>query len=432
MSLTAGGGDGRSLDERPVQDRYTIPSKRKVFLSNVIAGIEVSMKVIATFAAKEDRLRTAIGAMPVATARTGLAGMPGIDLDHPDAPLLCLVGRETVQLGKCPIVQSTFIPDILVPFATPQLRCLSNVGEILENEECASRGSGNEAFTQDMVYIPVEARLPLAKLFQVAFGRLRSVGLQFATKTKRATVNLFPVRRAEKLAVGGHGGAIESQVNADDYIGKGNSRLRNSYHHMQPPFAFAEDEISRGNRVPCILATPVGNSERQANLAPTGRQASFLFAPVEGKRFRVVADRTKQALRHFDGLELRDGLSLLLGCRDLLLVGSFMFHLPGEGAFESFGCLDAGLNKQVRDQPRTGGFRVVVRGVVQFDSILFMMLPAVATDMIEGISKLSKRLTQRDSLLWCGMHLYTHGSVHIQVFFLARKRTETYMASFLM
>lgn len=40
------------------------------------------------------------------------------------------------------------------------------------------------------------------------------------------------------------------------------------------------------------------------------------------------------------------------------------------------------------------------------------MLPSIDDDRIKGMSKLLKGLFESLSLLWCGMQLYLHRSVH--------------------
>ena len=111
------------------------------------------------------------------TPATGLAGMTWVDLDHPDTTRLRFVRGERIQLGKCPTVQFPLVLDVLVLLATPHGGGLSDMGEILENECCASRGMLNNTAREDMIAIAVESLLFFAQLLQVAFGRLTSVRL---------------------------------------------------------------------------------------------------------------------------------------------------------------------------------------------------------------------------------------------------------------
>jgi hypothetical protein len=423
LSLTNNGGDNRPLDGRPTQDGYTILGKRsEVLLPHIIAGVEVSVEGIAAPAAEEDRLRTAIGTMLIATARTRLRGMPGINRDHTDATLLRLVDGESMQLGKRPTMQPPFVSNVLVPFASAHPGGLTNMREVLEDEGTARVGILNEVFREDVICIPVETRLPLAELFQVAFGRLRSVGLQFATKTEMPAIHHFPVRGAKELTSRGHSRAVQAQVNPDDYLRRDESRFGDSNNNVQPPLPVAQKQFSRCHRIACILLAPAGNGKGQADFATIGGQANFLGAPVKGKGLCIISGRAEQALRHLDGFECRDGFPLFSGPGDPLLIGGLVFLLPREGALESFRRLDASLDEQIGDQPRTGRFGLIVGGVVQPDPVLLAVLPAVATHGIEGIGKLGKRLTQEYRLLRGWMQLETHGSVHTFLFYLfARK-----------
>ena len=658
LSLASKGGDDRQLDERPTRDGCTILGKRsQVLLPNIFGSVEVCVKLIAALAAKEDGLRTAIGTMLIATARTGLGGQPGVNCDDGDATLLGLVEGEGVQLGKRPAVQPAFVLDIPVSLAASYAGGLADIREVLEDEGRPGRGNGDEAFGEDMICVsgslfqgfqPLEERksrrfrkmnipvgdqfgllsfdnqvrgyfpakdhntsiarerpgiahsplgmlflsiiplppaypgeaslqpfeksgtrcrnldvscidrlmasvvkttvetnaaiginnagkvrfigftqmpndgllglrpkfveplvlldaelmgplhqaicltareqkgefslcgswvdfakqliffrgvvrvethflsiveislsvtliiaslnevlattlesgqertgapLPARQLLQVSAGGLCSFGLQFALKAETTAFYFFPGPVSQELAGRGHGGAHQTQINPDDVLGRLNSGLGHADHDVQPPFPVAEEQISRSNRVACVLLAPVGNGKGQGQLARAGRQASFLLLPVEGKGFRIVTRWTEQTLRHLDGLELRGGFAALLGFSHLPGVGGLMFALPREGALQGFGGLHSGLNEQVGDQPRTGRFGVVVGGVVQPDPVLLPALPPVATDSVESDGKLSKRLMQGDRLLWGRIQLYAHRSVHIFLFFLPARFT---------
>ena len=154
LSLASKGGDDRQLDERPTRDGCTILGKRsQVLLPNIFGSVEVCVKLIAALAAKEDGLRTAIGTMLIATARTGLGGQPGVNCDDGDTTLLGLVEGEGVQLGKRPAVQPAFVLDIPVSLAASYAGGLADIREVLEDEGRPGRGIGDEAFGEDMICV---------------------------------------------------------------------------------------------------------------------------------------------------------------------------------------------------------------------------------------------------------------------------------------
>jgi len=413
LSLTPKSRNDRPLDGRPTQDRCTLLSKRsQILLSNVVAGVQVSIELIPALAAEEETLRTAIGTVLIPTTRAGLTGMPGVNLDHLDPAFLCLVRGEIVQLGKRPTVQLPLVLDVLVLLASAHMRRLTNIGEVLKDEGSSWRGVLNEAFGEDMICVPAESPLLARQLHEMSFRRLCSFGLQLSLETEATTLDFFPVRASQEASIGGHSGAIETEVNPDDLIVWRENRLRYAHHYMHPPFPFAVEQVSSSNRVVLVLATELRNCESYADLAPAGGQAHVLFLPVERKGFLIVPHGAEDTLGALHRLELRDGLATLFGSSYLFLIVGLMFGLPGEGAFQDFRCLDAGLNEVVGDQSRTGRFGVIVRGVMQLDPVLFPVLPSVAAHGIERLRKLLQSLMQGVRLLRRWMQLYSHGSVH--------------------
>ncbi len=127
---------------------------------------------------------------------------------------------------------------------------------------------------------------------------------------------------------------------------------------------------------------------------------------------QVVANRTGLTPRALHRLELRSRLSSFERFGYLLWLACLMFGFPGKGRLQGFGGFHPSLNEQVRNQPRTGFFGGTVHCMMQAYAILFMMLPAIRADCVERIGELSKRLLQGYSLLWRGMQLYSHRSVH--------------------
>ena len=338
--------------------------------------------------------------------------MPGVNLDHLDPAFLCLVRGEIVQLGKRPTVQLPLVLDVLVLLASTQMRRLTNIGEVLEDEGSPWRSVLNEAFGEDMICVPAESPLLARQLLEMSFRRLCSFGLQLSFETEATTLDFFPVRASQEASIGGHSGAVETEVNPDDFIVWREHRLRYAHHDMHPPFPLTVEQVSSGNRVALVLAAELRNRERYANLAPAGGQANVLVLPVERKGFLIVPHGAEDTLGALHRLELRDGLATLFGSSYLFLIVGLMFGLPGEGTFQGFRCLDAGLNEVIGDQSRTGRFGGIVRGVMQLDPVLFPVLPSVVAHRIEGLRKLLRGLMQGLGLLRRWMQLYFHGSIH--------------------
>lgn len=122
--------------------------------------------------------------------------MAGINPDYLDPVFLPFVFDKGVELRESPTMQFPLVLNVLVLFTTPDLGRFTDVGEVFQDNRCPSWGVLDDAFTQDVVTIAVESLLLFAHLFQVTFGRLRSVRLELATETEGTAIYPFPVRRA--------------------------------------------------------------------------------------------------------------------------------------------------------------------------------------------------------------------------------------------
>lgn len=370
------------------------------------------MKLIATLAAKEKTLRTAIGAMLMPAPRAHLRSVARVYPLYAHTPLLCFVKRQGVELGKGPTMQFPLIIDVLVLLAASHLGGISDVGQVLKDDGAARGSILDDALGEDMITVPVESLLPLRKLLQVTFRGLCSFGLEFSPEAKVTAVNLFPMFRAKKLMLGGHSRSREAKINSDHFPCRVDSRFRHMHHDMQPPFPLTIDEVSSGNLVSCVASAEMGNRKGNAESSSTTRELNRLCLPVQEVGMFIVADRTELALRHLDGLKLGNWLATLQGLGLLLLEVSLMLLLPRQGTLESLSSLDASLNEQVTDQARTSRLGSVVSGMMQLYPVLFLVLPAIGAHGIERLGKLSKCLMQGLNLERCRMQVYSHSSVH--------------------
>ena len=102
-----------------------------MLLSNIVGGIEIGIQAVATCSTAEEGLRTAIVACLVPTTRARLRGVARINLDHPDAFGLRLVGQKRMKLCKAPRVDTPLPLHALALFAATNLRVLTDVGQVL-------------------------------------------------------------------------------------------------------------------------------------------------------------------------------------------------------------------------------------------------------------------------------------------------------------
>ena len=349
--------------------------------------------------------------MLIATTTAGLARVAWVDSHNLNPAFLRFVADEAVQLGKAPTVQAAFGLALLA-FARSQLRGLPNIGEVFQDDGAASMGMLNDAFGEDMIAIPVESLLPLAQLFQVPLCGLCSFGLQLASEAEVAPIHFFPMTASEKLFLGGDSRSVQAQIDADHFFDFGNWRLRHRDDDMQPERAPLLKQISHTDRSSCVLDAIGRDGKGYTLLACDGREADRVCGPIEGRGMRIIANRTGLTLRAVDRLEDWYRLASLLCFGHLFRIVLLMFLLPGESTLQGFGRLHPSLNEQVTHQSWTRGFGLIVGAVVQAYAVLFLPLPAIGADGIEGRGELLKCLLEGWGLFWCGMQLYSYGSVH--------------------
>ncbi len=95
--------------------------------------------------------------------------MAWVNGNHTLSTLLGLVGDEAFQLSKAPTVQPS------LQLALALLDATTNVRQVLQHIRGASRAALDDVLAQYVVTVPVEAQVLATQLFQVAFGRLRSL-----------------------------------------------------------------------------------------------------------------------------------------------------------------------------------------------------------------------------------------------------------------
>lgn len=360
-----------------------------MFIPNVVTGIQVSIECIAASAALEKRLRTTVGTMLRATVRAGLTGVTRVNLDHADPALLGFVDQEALELGKAPTMELPL--RVLFLALAANLRIGAKMGQVLNHNGRARGGILNDALGEDVITIPVKSQRATGHLFQVTFRAFCSFGLQLATETESAALNLFPVATSQKRASRSHSRMIETEINTDHLIAWGNVRLRDRDNDMQRVVTIAHAQISHRNITPLILDAVRGNRERDGNAPLQSDNGDGLACPVQLVGALIIANRTM----------LRVGLPHFAPFRPTI-----------KGAFEGFCRLDPGLNEQISVQVRILRTSLVVRGMVQSYSIFLVLLPAKSADRIEDGGKLFSRLIKQDTLLLIWLQLYPYCSVH--------------------
>lgn len=138
-------------------------------------------------------LRTTIIAGLVPTLATGLASMPGVDLDHTDTVCLGFVLDKAVQLGKAPTMQAAFVVTFLTAFlTTSHPGGVPDVLKVFQHDGCTWERVLNEALREDVIMVSASPKLFPAQLFEVTFRRASAFGLQLSFQAEGSSFLFLP------------------------------------------------------------------------------------------------------------------------------------------------------------------------------------------------------------------------------------------------
>ncbi len=372
------------------------------------------MELIATATAKEERLRTSIGTMLIATLATGLRGMSRVNPDDSNASRLRLVRDKRVQLGKAPAMQPSFILDMLVLLASAYLAGLSNVRQVLKHNGRAIGAGLHDAFGKDVIVITMQPKLFLAQLLEMSPGRASAFGLQLSSETEEAPFLLFPSLLSQELTMGSHSRTIETQVNPDNFLSGDNNGFRKGDDNVEGETALTIAQIRTTDLRTNVLSEVSGNRERQCNPPVDGGKATGEGLPLHPVRALVIADTYDLTVRTAHRLEYRDGLALLSGLFNPFGVCLCLLNLPGQGRFDGFRGFDTSRTHQLSRKIRILGTKRIVRPFVQLDSVAAIGGKSHLSNGIKAGGVLLKRCLEAVCLLWGRIELYTYRSIHTQ------------------
>lgn len=334
---------------RATFSRSTGESKTsQILVPNVVRSIQVCIELIATLAAKEERLRTAIRAMLIPALATGLRGMPGISSDNGDSPRLRFILDKQVESGEAPTMQAALLCAFALRGALPNIR------QVLKHNSTARGGMLDDALGEDMVLVSALPKLFLAQLLEVAFRRASAFGLQLSLETEKTAFLLFPALLCQEVPLGGHCQTIQPQVYSNHFLRRRDNRFRDGYDDMKGIASFAEAEISTAYPVSKVLLKVSRNRERQFNPPVHGGKATGHRVPLDPVGALVIANTHALAVRAANGLENRHGLALFLRLFDSFEEYLFFLDLPRQSRFDGFRGFHTGGTYQLSRKSRHG------------------------------------------------------------------------------
>lgn len=313
--------------------------------------------------------------------------MTGVNGDNLHPRLQRFIAEEATKLGERPTVKSA------LSFAVSSLYPVTNLGQVLNHDSCSWGGALHNAPRENVVIVPVEAKLLARQFLQMAFGRLRSFGLEFLLDAKVAPIDFLPVALPEELTVGSHGWMIQAKVNAHNFASGPKLRLRESDNDVQPERTLAVNKVRRSSREAEVTLGVFRDGE--ANIEPvawTGGEIHLLLEPVYPVGVDVVASGTKVGTR-LASLPFR----LLMSKRRL----------------KGFSSFNSRLNDKVANEVGATGLDGIVGRVVKPNAVLLVMLPSMLADIVKGISKVVQHFEQAASLFCVSSQPETNRSIHV-------------------
>lgn len=337
----------------------------------------------------------------MSTARAGLRGMARVNSYDSDSKLLRFIAQKCLKLRKRPGMQPSVCFGFFLDFAGA-----ADIFQVLNNDGRAWCGVLNDTLGEDMIAVPVKSQRLTRQLFEMSFCTLCSFGLEFSTKAKPAAIHFFPVTITQKLAIGSDSRPIQAQVNSDDFFILRNSWFWERDDNMQPPLSFTKKEVCRCEFSSKIFLAVGRDGKRKGNTPRQGRKSGLSFFPMH------------------DGSSLVEANGAELGTR---LTSFTPFRLAIKSAFEGFSRFNTGLNQNVSVQPGIQLTGFVVGSVMQFYTVLLILMPTVGTHKVEDLCELLHRFSQEKILLFIRLKLYFDGSVHAKSIAYMQRNCKTFL-----
>ena len=194
-------------------------------------------------------------------------------------------------------------------------------------------------------------------------------------------------------ACGGDGNAPDAQVTADHFAVGRDKRRGHVHHHMQVEALLlgVVAQICRTDPPRQIFTIAGGQGERHGDAATDGGKRGHATCELDPIRAGIVAD----------------GAAFRLQTRVLpALLVAFFHRLEGFGGFR------ARRHHELRRQRWVFCSEITVGGMMQANTILLMMVPAIAADRIEAGGRQAHRFMEDGLGCRGGMEFEAQGGFH--------------------
>lgn len=375
----------RLLDRQPA-GRGTAPVG-KMAVTDVPRRVQVAVRPVRTGPALKART-VSVAALDVATGVASLAGVAGIDPDHPTASRLGLVFQERPHLSERPAVQPS------AGGSSPLHHTSTDFGQALNHDRCTGAGRLSDALREDVVAVPPKPSDLPGQLPKMPAGRWRAFGLQTALQTEGAAINLAPALPAKEACLTRNRRSGKAEIDADGRSRGGEWHVGQRNGDVQPELAVSRDQVGAvgtGRTGQKIGRVRVG---RERDNLPTGDRGEAGRLTDEPVRPYIVADRHQ---------------------RPAWAASPTPLPLPSQRRLHRFGGSDAGRDYQLGRQRRVFGTERVVGRLMQRDAVSLAVLPSIRCDLVEARRGRGQRPQEDGALFWQRLQTDTDRTSHAHI-----------------
>src|SRR5437667_7298418 len=352
--------------------------------------------------------------MLIATPTTRLRGMSRVNFYHRDPTCFSFVLNKRIQLGKTPTMQTPFVLNVLLLFASSHLGSFPDSGQVFKDDGRASGGILDKALRKNVIMVFAPPKLFATQLTEMPFRRFGAFGLQFPFQSEGAPFLFLPPTFTQEVTIARHCWAVQSQVNSDHFMGWGNNWLRNGDHDMEGKTPLAVAQISTTDFVANVLTEVSRDDKGQFNPSVDSSETTGKRLPLHPVRTLVIADTCHLTMGTTNRREHRGRFALLQGLLNPLRIGFFVSDLPGESRFDGFRRFDTSGTDQLSGKVRILDTQGGVRPFMQLDAIPARSSKALVSDGIKTSGMLFKRGLEALCLFRRRSELYLYRSIHAE------------------
>ena len=357
----------------------------------------------------ETRLRATIRTMNISTSRATLRRVTWVNSNDRTTMCLCFVTKQISQPVERPLVHRP-----LLLFAA--LLCgRADFLEVLNHDQSTGNYRLNQLPTDHVVAIRPKPSRPTRQLFEMSFGGLCAFGLKRTLQPEIPAFRRLPATLAKKLVVGCDGRTSDPKVHTDDFPIGNELYVWQSHDHMQPELASAVNQV--GAVEACALFQQANRIriQMQCQNLPALNRCQRNAISKDSIRTLIISNSADCTLGTTYRFESWRRLTTRKRLCDLLGMFSFPFHVPSQRRLDRFSRFCSGRDYQLSRQLWIVCSQWIVSRLVQFNAVLFTLLPTIRSNRIEARRILLHGFKQNQFLFLGGAKRKTDRALHKEI-----------------